>query len=343
MADLAVTMREVAERAGVSLMTVSRVLRNHTSVAPATRVRVARAAEELGYRTNPLVGAWMAHLRSSTARQTQKQIIAFLTWESAPAVFENSLTVRSYYEGARERAEQLGFELRSFGMDQPRMTGKRMSTVLQARGIVGLLIAPVPSPVDTIAMEWERFSAVCFGYSMQEPNLHRVTNHQIHSIRLAVAELTRLGYRRIGLALELAKDVRVDYNWTSGFLPYQMSLPVADRIASFLPPKMEREGLLEWVSRERPEVIVGGRPDMIEWLRAVGKRVPEDIGFATLEWYQENGDIAGVDQNSRMVGSAGLELVVEQLYHNQRGLMETPKVVLIESRWQPGNSVARLR
>lgn len=46
------TVREVAELAGVGMMTVSRVINNGPSVRPATRKRVLAAVAELGYRRN---------------------------------------------------------------------------------------------------------------------------------------------------------------------------------------------------------------------------------------------------------------------------------------------------
>ena len=47
-----VTMKDVAERAGVSLMTVSRVLNDTATVKPDTRERVERAVKALNYRPN---------------------------------------------------------------------------------------------------------------------------------------------------------------------------------------------------------------------------------------------------------------------------------------------------
>jgi LacI family transcriptional regulator len=48
------TMHHVAERAGVSLKTVSRVVNDEPGVAPATADRVARAISELGFQRNDL-------------------------------------------------------------------------------------------------------------------------------------------------------------------------------------------------------------------------------------------------------------------------------------------------
>ncbi|MGE3993513.1 LacI family DNA-binding transcriptional regulator, partial [Pseudorhodoplanes sp.] len=47
-------MREVARRAGVSTITVSRVLANSGNVSPETRERVTKAVQELGYIPNLL-------------------------------------------------------------------------------------------------------------------------------------------------------------------------------------------------------------------------------------------------------------------------------------------------
>ena len=51
------TLRDVAEVAGVSEMTVSRVLRNRDDVSGATRKRVFDAARQLGYVPNKIAGA----------------------------------------------------------------------------------------------------------------------------------------------------------------------------------------------------------------------------------------------------------------------------------------------
>lgn len=50
-------MVDVARAAGVAHVTVSRVLNNHPSVRPATRERVLRAIEDLGYRRNNVARA----------------------------------------------------------------------------------------------------------------------------------------------------------------------------------------------------------------------------------------------------------------------------------------------
>src|SRR5574343_1980741 len=57
------SLRDVAERAGVSRSAVSRTFTEGASVSPATRAKVMEAAEALGYRPNLLA-------RSLTTRST---------------------------------------------------------------------------------------------------------------------------------------------------------------------------------------------------------------------------------------------------------------------------------
>src|SRR5213082_955374 len=58
------TMKRVALELGVSITTVSKVLNNQPDIGPATRARVLKKVEELGYRPNAVA-------RSLTLRRTQ--------------------------------------------------------------------------------------------------------------------------------------------------------------------------------------------------------------------------------------------------------------------------------
>jgi LacI family transcriptional regulator len=64
-APLAVTMRQVAQEAGVSVKTVSRVVNNQGEISEATRERVLEAIEKLGYRPSKVARA-LATQRTET-------------------------------------------------------------------------------------------------------------------------------------------------------------------------------------------------------------------------------------------------------------------------------------
>ncbi|HLT67358.1 MAG TPA: LacI family DNA-binding transcriptional regulator, partial [Microbacterium sp.] len=93
------TMRDVAERAGVSIATVSFVVNGTKRVTDVTRERVEAAMRELGFRRNP-VGAALANGRT--------RIIALLF-----PTLERTLshTAVAFFTSAARRARALGYDL----------------------------------------------------------------------------------------------------------------------------------------------------------------------------------------------------------------------------------------
>src|SRR3954462_163592 len=49
---MAVTLKDIAKDLGVSVVTVSKVLRNHEDIGPETRARVQQRIKELNYQPN---------------------------------------------------------------------------------------------------------------------------------------------------------------------------------------------------------------------------------------------------------------------------------------------------
>ncbi|MEM9212727.1 MAG: LacI family DNA-binding transcriptional regulator [Pseudomonadota bacterium] len=69
--DRAPTLKDIADRLGVSPMTVSRAYRNHPSVNPETKKRVMAAIHEMGYSPNPSARQLVKHKGGSNASGSQ--------------------------------------------------------------------------------------------------------------------------------------------------------------------------------------------------------------------------------------------------------------------------------
>ena len=78
---------------------------------------------------------------------------------------------------------------------------------------------------------------------------------------------------------------------------------------------------------------------MLGWLRAAGRRVPADIGVIQLEWRAARPDIAGMNQHNLVAGAAAVDMVVGQIHHNEPGVQEFPRAMLIGATWMDGASV----
>ena len=333
-----VTMQTIADEAGVSRMAVSLALRNSPKISEPTRIRIHEIATRLGYRPNPMVSALMTQLRD-IRRVPRPTTVAFVTAYPTADGWRRPGPFVEFFEGAKVRAEALGYTLEEWWAANPNMTTQRLSDVLYNRNILGVLVAPLPSGGSTLDLTWTRFASATIAYSLAEPVLHRASNDQYQSIGLAIRELTQLGYRRIGLALTDEQDLRVQRKWSAGFLVYQQQIPPEQRVPLLLADIGFAQVFGQWYEEHRPDVILSQEPRCIEYLARMKKVVPADVGFANLALTDHDSGMAGINQNGRMVGASAMDLIDAQLRRNERGLSELPKTVLILGRWVPGPTV----
>src|SRR3954454_6803770 len=121
-------MRHVAERAGVSLKTVSRVINEEAGVAPETSARVTEAIAALGFHRNDLARS-LRHGRSSA---TLGLIIEDVTNPFYSAVAE------AVEKAARER----GYLLITGSCEEDAELERELVTALLRRRVDGILIVP---------------------------------------------------------------------------------------------------------------------------------------------------------------------------------------------------------
>lgn len=332
------TLEAIAQTAGVSRMTVSRVLRNVRHINPATRERVLQAVQQTGYRPNPMVSAFMSYVRRGGAGKGT-DVMAYLTSGVSRHKWREEVNYLRFHEGAVARAQQRGYRLEEFWLGDRSMSVRRLSDILYKRGIHGVVTAPMTSSHAHLRLEWPRFSASAIGFSLLKPFLHRATNDQYNSMLIALRELRRLGYRRVGLAMPRVDDERVHYHWSAAYLSFYQRWNGRKAPALYLPTVWDARGFLAWNRQHRPDVIVSTRPTPLEWLQEVGYLVPEDIGYANLDWAPTLASCAGIDQRPQTVGAAAVDLVVEQINHNEFGLSSHPRVVTLSGEWVPGPTV----
>jgi LacI family transcriptional regulator len=332
------SLAAIAEVAGVSRMTVSRVLRNAGYTAADTRARVLAVAEKLGYRPNPLVSALMTQIHHGKLPQLDN-VIAYLTNSAVRGGWRENETYAQMFDGAAARAFQCGYRLEEFWMGERGFSSARMSRVLYTRGIRGVIVGPMMSAHGHLNLKWGHFSAVAIAYSLLRPELDRVSNDQYNSTLTAMRELRRLGYRRIGMAIHNRVASRVHYRWPAAFLMHQRRHGSVDETLLYLPEIWRRESFCEWVRQARPDALVIAEPNAYPWLVEAGYRVPEDIAVANLDRLPQQTFWAGIDQHSAAVGAAAVDRVIERVNSNDLGIPGQARIVELPGKWIAGPSV----
>jgi LacI family transcriptional regulator len=335
------TFRQIGAVANVSHVAVSLALRGHPSIPERTRERIRRIAEEMGYRPDPEMARLMEHLRKRR-QQEALSVIAFLNPSPRGRRLQEDAYVRSLYEGARQRADELGYKLEEFWLKEPGMTARRFDRMLHTRNIRGLLIPPLPKDIGHLSLDWNQYAAVALTHSIPKPHLHRVCPHHSFNMRLVLRELRRLGYRRIGFVIAKTLDKRVNHDWTAAFLAYQQEIAQANRVPRLQTVGDETKTLPRWLAKYRPDTIISAHSDFCEIVRGAGQRIPEDIGFVTMAESPNRPELACVHENGLEVGRAAVNLVASQLAHNEFGLPKIAHTLLVEGSWDPGSSVRRV-
>lgn len=276
---MAVTIRDVARLAGVSAMTVSRVINDQPRVKDETRRRVEAAIAALGYVPNGLA-------RGLIRRKTKA--IGLIVPDIANPFF--TLIVR----GAEDVAWRAGYHviLCNTQTDLERERG-HVGDMLAFR-VDGVLIAPVSdrSAPQLRVLEQNRLPFVLIDRTL--PGFHGdlVQGDSVAGARLLVEHLIGLGHRRIAMLSEPA-DVSTARDRVRG---YREALEAAgmdfrpELVAesSAIHPRMAREAALRFLDLpERPTAIFAlnniAAIGVAEAARKRGLAIPDDLGLVCFD------------------------------------------------------------
>ena len=130
----------------------------------------------------------------------------------------------------------------------------------------------------------------------------------------------------------------MDFRFSAGALRALQGVEETERLPIFWTG--ERDPLARWLRRHRPRCILTQSETLVADLRAAGHSVPDDI--AVLHWnlddkLQRQG-LAGSDQNSALVGSHAVDLVVGQVHRHERSVEAKRRFFLVESRFVAGHT-----
>jgi LacI family transcriptional regulator len=247
-----------------------------------------------------------------------------------------------FHAGAERRARELGYALDELWLAEPGMTGARLTRILRARGIRGVLLQALPSIGGKLQLGWANFAYVAKGLTLTHPPTHRVVSSHYEDMQLVLGELARRHYRRIGLVLSQGLSARVDQAWLAAFLLHQNGAPAPTRVPALLTQAADEEARFrEWFAAHRPDVILFSEQPIVGWVEKMKLRVPADVGLVHLDWSPAQAPLAGLDANAETLGEAATDLLVGQLQANEFGIPKHEKIVAVRGHWVAGTSVRR--
>ena len=337
-----VTIKQVAEEAGVSIQTVSRVLNDMPHVAPETRERVLQVIERLQYRPSALARS-LINQRSMMLGV----ITAGLTYIGP----SRSL------DGIASKAEAVGYsvllnELPAFDTNDTRAILHGML----ARQVDGVIWA-VPEAGNNREWVLEQLPDLhvpfVFLTMHPQPGLPIVAVDSRAGARLAVEHLLQQGFRRIGhvagpLVWWEAKERKAAWEETLR----AAGLPVEERMWTEGNWSSKSGELAAWRLLEQyPEmdaVFVANDQmalSMLSVARAKGRNVPRDLAVVGFDGIPESAyfspPLTTVHQDLHELGCRAVQQVIDMIDSSRNSLAREPVITWLQPELLVRESTSR--
>ncbi|MES2697076.1 MAG: LacI family DNA-binding transcriptional regulator [Verrucomicrobiota bacterium] len=331
--EATVTIKDIAQAAGLSLAAVSYALRNSPKIPQKTREHVQEVARKLGYRPNPRISSLMAHIRRAHARPASERL-AFVWVHTSRARAARDPFLRDVFAGAQRRAEQGGFALEEFWTNEAGMTDQRLQQIIQARGIVGVVLSPVLSSEASLALDWDwsAFAVAVIGNVTWTPELHHAGHHHFLGMRMTLLELAQLGCSRPVALIEPTTNERAKRAWEAAFLTHHPARAEGPALLRML-GMGDFPSAAAWVRRQKPDALIVSTTQL---LAAPGlRKACRDLKLpiVTLHWSDEAAGVGGIDQCYDRIAGHAVDLVATQLNSNEAGVPDLPRIMLYAGRW----------
>jgi LacI family transcriptional regulator len=308
------TIKQVAEKAGVSIQTVSRVLNNRPDVSPETRQRVQQLIDELGYQP-------FASARGLASKRTYT--LGLIASDFSDYWFSQVVT------GAEIEAHEHGyfFMLGSTGcnpQDEPKFL-----RLLTQRHIEGVLFVRAGCPDDLEHLRNLQKSGipiVSTGFYLPDAEFSVVEVDNVDGGRKATQHLVELGHTQIALICGPA-DWKSVSDRTEGYMQALASASIAQNPDLIVHGTswLHRSGygaMKELLARGAPLTAVFAHNDRIakgaiSAIHEAGLKVPEDISIVGYDDIPEaefsDPPLTTIRQPMREVGKAAARLLVEMV------------------------------
>ncbi|MFN2168595.1 MAG: LacI family DNA-binding transcriptional regulator [Anaerolineae bacterium] len=279
---MAVTIYDVAKRAGVGIGTVSRVLNDSPNVRNETRQRVLSAIETLNYSPSPI-----ARRLSLRKTLTVGVIAPFFT---RPSVVER-------LRGIEAVIAESDYDLVVYNVETPSRRDAYFFHIPTSNRVDGLIVLSL-KPNDEDVLRWNSARIPIVLVDADHPDLSRVLIDDIGGGYLATQHLIELGHRRIAfvgdpehLAFDFTSSAHRYEGYRRALADYGLNYRSGYFQAAEHGQEVAAQVTRNLLSLEQPPTAIFAASDtqafgVIEAARELGVRVPGDlsvVGFDDLE------------------------------------------------------------
>ena len=317
------TIVDVAQRAGVSRSTVSRVLNGNTRVDPKLAARVRRVVKELSYQPNRVA-------RSLRLRYNRVWALVISDIRTGPFFAE---VVR----GVEDSAHEAGYSMFLCNADEDPVKEAGYLRLAVAENVAGVIVTPAGPETDLKPLLDSGIPVVLADRKLPGEPVDTVVSDNVAGARKAVAHLLENGYRRVAC---IAGPLQTTTG-SERVLGYRAALDEHSigfdekllRIGDFREAGGEKAMCDLLGQRPRPDAVFICNNRMaigaLSAIEAAGLKVPGDIavvGYDELSWAPLLGTaLTTVGQGAYDLGHESARLLLSRL----DGYTGVPRTVVL--------------
>lgn len=324
-----VSLKDVAEHAGVSASTVSRVIANKPFVNERTRQRVMDAVRLLDYKPNEL---------AKSLKLGRSNTIALMV----PSI--QNLIFPTIARGVEDTARKAGFTVILCNTDEDMEVEKDYIQKLRTRFIDGFIVASMMPDSDHIRQLWQEGFPVVLTSRIYDDSIDAVGIDNEAAALDATNYLIRSGHKSIAFAMG-REEIPLYADRLKGYLlalekagiPCDESLIIHETngTASFyyLVQNMLKKGI-------RPDaVLASSDPKAFVVMRAIqdmGLSIPGDISVIGIDNVETSGliepPLSTVAQPLYDIGVLAAKKLIRQIHHKDKtGELAPPQVDILKT------------
>ncbi len=308
------TLHDVARQAGVSHMTVSRVVRGGIRVSSGTKDKVEEAIRALGYRPDPALSALAAYRERRGRRHGS--VLGYLMCDTDDYG-------RRVLAGARAEAERLGYSIEEQNLPLHVAGRRRLARIWFHRGVQGVLLGPSQTPQDLEGWDWTSFAPVSLGALAHNPSMNSVAMDYFDGVAKAVNWLESQGALRIGFSVDSTLECRTGHRWLGA---YMASLAGKSGIPPYAAKIDDPRALRRWQREFQVDGVLTIHASV--W-KALCDRVP---AFAFLNSFECPPGVMHIASSPSDIGGEGVRLVHHQLLSGELGLPAESKTLSLQGK-----------
>lgn len=210
-----ITLEDVAQEMGVHKSSVSLALRNKPGVGRVLALRIQTKAAEMGYRPDPLLGAFT---QQRARAGTENPVIAILCGMDDREALDVSPLHGELLRGLRVQAAKRGHLVDVFFCGSDKYSPARLDGILRARGIRKLILLAPGASDGCWLNDWGHYTSICLDSLCGAPNVDVIMADYRAAVRTAVHTLVRQGLRCIRLLVTETDDGRLGHLASAGYL-----------------------------------------------------------------------------------------------------------------------------